>query len=50
LTHGSHRTGERYYNLANSLDASRAFSGALDALRKELSAALHQSAEEDRRR
>jgi integrase/recombinase XerD len=48
LSHGSHRTGEQYYNLADSLDASRDFNSELDALREELNAALHQSAEEDK--
>jgi integrase/recombinase XerD len=43
LTHRSHRTGERYYNLADSLDASRAFNNALDAIRKDLGRALARS-------
>ena len=51
LSHRSHRTGEQYYNLASSLDASRTFGGALDEIRKELETALQESAEqEDRRR
>jgi hypothetical protein len=36
LTHRSRRTGERYYNLASSLDASRTFNAALDVIRKDL--------------
>jgi integrase len=43
LTHRSHRTGEQYYNLADSLDASRAFNAALDAVRQNLSAAVQGS-------
>ena len=39
LTHSSHRTGERYYNLASSLEASRAHSALLDELRRELARA-----------
>jgi integrase/recombinase XerD len=39
LNHGSHRTGEQYYNLASSLDASRAFNSALDTIRKTLESA-----------
>ena len=49
LTHRSHRTGEQYYNLATSLEASRAFGSALDDVRKDLDTALQRSAEEDRR-
>jgi len=36
LGHRSYRTGEQYYNLASSLDASRAFGTALDSIRKNL--------------
>jgi integrase len=36
LNHGSHRTSEQYYNLASSLEASRAFNSALDAVRKNI--------------
>jgi hypothetical protein len=36
LGHGSPRTGERYYNLASSLEASRAHSRMLQSLRREL--------------
>ncbi|MGB8631200.1 MAG: tyrosine-type recombinase/integrase, partial [Xanthobacteraceae bacterium] len=36
LGHRSYRTGERYYNLASSLDASRAFSATLDSIRTKL--------------
>lgn len=39
LTHSSHRAGERYYNLASSLEASRAHSALLDELRRELARA-----------
>ena len=49
LTHRSHRTGEQYYNLATSLEASRAFGSALDDVRKDLHTVLQRSAEEDRR-
>jgi integrase/recombinase XerD len=35
LTHRSHRTSERYYNLAGSLEATRAFNEALDAIRRD---------------
>jgi integrase len=37
LTHGSHRTGEHFYNLAGSLEASRAHNAVLDELRRDLS-------------
>jgi integrase len=47
LSHSSHRTAEQYYNLADSLDASRDFNSELEAIREELNAALPQSAEED---
>jgi hypothetical protein len=47
LTHRSHRTGELYYNLATSLEASRAFGSALDAIQKDLDAVLRQSAEQE---
>jgi integrase/recombinase XerD len=51
LTHRSHRAGEHYYNLASSLDASRAFNSALDALRKDLGKVRSRSTkQEDRRR
>jgi integrase len=40
LTHRSHQTGEQYYNLANSLDASRAFNATLDGVRQDLGAAV----------
>jgi integrase/recombinase XerD len=36
LNHRSHRTAERYYNFATSLDASRAFAIALDSIRMKL--------------
>lgn len=36
LTHSSPMPGERYYNLANSLEASRAHNAMLDELRGEL--------------
>ena len=36
LIHGSPRTGERYYSLASSLEASRAHSALLHELRREL--------------
>jgi integrase/recombinase XerD len=36
LNHRSHRTAERYYNLATSLDASRVFATALDSIRMKL--------------
>ncbi len=36
LGHGSPRTAERYYNLAGSLEASRAHSAMLDALQRDL--------------
>jgi len=36
LGHRSYRTGEQYYNLAGSLDASRAFGAVLDSIRKNL--------------
>jgi integrase/recombinase XerD len=36
LTHRSPRTGEQYYNLAGSFEASRAFNAALDAVRQDL--------------
>ena len=36
LTHRAHRTGEQYYNLASSLDASRTFNATLDVIRKDL--------------
>jgi integrase/recombinase XerD len=36
LGHRSYRTGERSYNLASSLDASRAFSATLDSIRTKL--------------
>jgi integrase/recombinase XerD len=39
LGHGSYRTGERYYNLASNLDASRAFSATLDSIQKNLKSA-----------
>jgi integrase/recombinase XerD len=39
LGHRSYRTGERYYNLAGNLDASRAFSATLDSIRKNLKSA-----------
>jgi len=42
LTHRSHRTSEQYYNLAGSLDASRAFGRALDAIRKDLKPAKQE--------
>ena len=35
LTHRSRRMGEQYYNLASSLDASRAFNNVLDAIRND---------------
>jgi site-specific recombinase XerD len=48
LTHRSHRTGEQYYNLATSLEASRAFSSALDATQKDLDTMPpRQSAEQE---
>ena len=40
LGHTSRKTGERYYNLATSLEASRAHSAMLDALRDELAREL----------
>ncbi len=36
LGHGSPKTGERYYNLAGSLEASRAHAAVLEALRRDL--------------
>lgn len=36
LNHRSHRTAERYYNFATSLDASRAFATALDSIQMKL--------------
>jgi integrase/recombinase XerD len=36
LNHRSYRTSEQYYNLATSLDASRAFSAAVDSIRMKL--------------
>jgi integrase/recombinase XerD len=36
LGHRSYRTGEQYYNLATSLDASRAFGALLDSIRNNL--------------
>jgi len=36
LGHRSYRTGEQYYNLASSLDASRAFGAVLNSIRKNL--------------
>jgi hypothetical protein len=44
LSHRSYRTSEEYYNLAGSLNASRNFSGALDDIRKDLKAVLHNRA------
>ncbi len=46
LTHRSYGTGERYYNLASSLEASRAFNMALDAIREDLGAALRPKAKQ----
>ena len=43
LTHRSYQTGEQYYNLAGSLDASRAFNGTLDAIRQDLGGAVQGS-------
>src|SRR6266852_4639788 len=40
LGHGSPRTAERYYNLAGSLEASRAHSTMLDALQRDLRQAI----------
>ena len=36
LGHGSPQVGERYYNLARGLEATRAYHGMLDELRREL--------------
>lgn len=35
LGHADHRTGERYYNLADSLEASRVFQDAFETLRRD---------------
>jgi hypothetical protein len=43
LGHRSYRTGEQYYNLATSLDASRSFSTALDSIRKNLKPAKQEA-------
>jgi integrase len=43
LIHGSPKTGERYYNLASSLQASRAHNALLDELRQDLARAGRQS-------
>ena len=40
LGHGSPRTAEQYYNLAGSLEASRAHSAMLDALQRDLRQAI----------
>jgi site-specific recombinase XerD len=51
LTHRSQRTGEQYYNLAGSLDASHAFNATLDAVRQDLGAAVQRSVtQKDRKR
>lgn len=36
LGHGSPRTAERYYNLADGLEASRAYAAVIDTLRRDL--------------
>jgi hypothetical protein len=43
LTHRSQKTGEKYYNLAGSLDASRAFNEAVDAIRVAVGGAVQGS-------
>ena len=43
LGHRSYRTGEQYYNLATSLDASRAFGAAPDSIRKSLKLAKQEA-------
>ncbi len=42
LTHGSPKTAERHYNLAGSLEASRAHSRLLDDMRQELALPLRR--------
>ena len=43
LGHRSYRTGEQYYNLATSLDASRSFCTVLDSIRKNLKLAKQEA-------
>ena len=49
LSHRSRQTGEQYYNLAGSLDASRAFNEALDTIRRDLSGAVQGSVRQKER-
>jgi integrase len=48
LTHRSYGTGERYYNLASGLEASRSFNTALDAVREHLEALSRKAKQEDK--
>ena len=50
LTHRSRRTGEQYYNLASSLDASHAYNNALDAIWKDLGRAPRRSVKQEDKR
>lgn len=43
LIHGSPRTGEHYYNLASSLEASRAHNALLEELRRDLARAARRA-------